>query len=106
MSEALIEIATPSPQRKASPPRFVKTNIPNCVKLEPLDIYYGRCKVNGRLIRLLLETKDQGVAKKKIPHWRIDVRGSAVAKEGLMGSLVEEYQRRLNLRVDGREIRE
>src|ERR1044072_8098537 len=106
MSEALIEIATPSPDKKPSSRRFVKTNITNCVKLEPLGIYYGRCKVNGKLVRLFLETKDAAVAKKKMPHWLIDVRGRVTAKEGFMGSLVEEYERRLNLKVDLREIRE
>ncbi len=68
MSETITEIATSSQDKKASSRRFVKTNIPNCVKLEPLGIYYGRCKVNGRLIRLSLETKDPNFAKKKIPH--------------------------------------
>lgn len=90
---------------KAVSPRFVKTNIPNLVKLEPMDTYYGRCKVNGKTIRQSLETKDFKVAKSKLHKWLIDVRGRIHANEGDMGSLVEEYKRSLQLKVSSQDIR-
>ena len=95
-----------TPSSKPAKPRFVKTNIPNLVKLDPMSTYYGRCKVNGKLIRESLGTKDFTVAKSKVRQWLIDVRGRVNATEGSMGELVEDYVRRLKLQVDGRRIRQ
>ncbi len=86
--------------------RFVKTNIPNLVKLEPIGTYYGRCKVGGKLVRLSLETREFKIAKQKLPDWLQKVRGGLNTKDGLMASLVEAYQRRLKLAVAGKDIRE
>lgn len=95
-----------APTHNPTSPRFVKTNIPNLVKLEPMGTYYGRCKVHGKLVRQSLETKDFKVAKSKLLQWLMDTRGRVNAFEGHMGSLTEEYTRRLKLAVDNREIRE
>jgi hypothetical protein len=88
---------------KAVSPRFVKTNIPNLIKLEPMDTYYGRCKVYGKTIRQSLETKDFKVAKSKFHKWLIDVRGRVHANEGDIGGLIEEYKRGLRLQVASRD---
>jgi hypothetical protein len=90
------------------PPKrhFVKTNQPNLVKLMPLGTYYARCKIGGKTVRQSLKTKVFEVAKRKARKWLIDVRGRVNAFEGNMGSLLEEYKRRLNLSVDSRDIRE
>jgi hypothetical protein len=57
--------------RKANPtsPYFVKTNIPNLIKLEPLGTYYRRCKVRGKLVRKSFKTKVFDVAKAKLKNW-------------------------------------
>ena len=94
------------PTDNPTTPHFVKTNIPNLIKLEPMGSYYGRCKVHGKLVRQSLETKDFKVAKKKILQWLIDTRGRVNAHEGNMGNLAEEYLRRLQLAVDSRDIRD
>src|SRR5690348_11085917 len=55
MSEAVAEIAPSSTDKEPKKSRIVKTNIqpniPNCAKLEPFGVYYGRCRINGRLVR-------------------------------------------------------
>ena len=100
-----MNVANNTPGKKADSPRFVKTNIPNLVKLEPMNTYYGRCKVHGKLVRQSLETKDFKVAKSKLHKWLIDVRGRINAHEGNMGVLIEDYKKRLKLAVDSGDIR-
>jgi len=95
-----------APVTKPSSPRFVKTNIPNLIKLDPMGTYYGRCKVHGKLVRQSLDTKDFKVAKTKVRQWLIDARGRVIAHEGNMGSLIEEYGRRLQLAVDSQDKRD
>jgi len=82
------------PTDNPTTPHFVKTNIPNLIKLEPMGTYYGRCKVHGKLVRQSLETKDFKVAKKKILQWLIDTRGRVNAHEGNMGKLSFEVTKR------------
>jgi hypothetical protein len=57
-------------------------------------------------VRQSLQTKDFKVAKRKLLQWLMDARGRMHAHEGNMGSLIEEYHRRLRLAVDSRDIRE
>jgi hypothetical protein len=102
----IVNATTDTTDIKPARSKFVKTNIPNLVKLVPSETYYGRCKVGGKLVRESLKTTVFAVAKKKLPLWLIGARGRTSSSDVAMGVVIEACKQRLNLAVDSRDIRE
>jgi len=70
---------------------WVKTSYPNLIHYKPSGNYFGRVRVNGKLIRRSLETHVLTVAKLKLSDFLQDHRRLAVNKgESVTGEVVIE----------------
>lgn len=68
-----------------------KTPYPNLIGYKPSGNYFGRVRVNGKLIRRLLETHILTVAKLKLSDFLQDHRRLAINKgESVMGEIIIE----------------
>jgi len=56
--DVIMDAKSDTPEDNLTPPHFVKTNIPNLNKPEPMGTYYGQCKVRGKLVQESVRTKD------------------------------------------------
>ena len=59
---------------------WVKTPYPNLIRYKPSGNYFGRVRVNGKLIRRSLETHVLSVAKLKLSDFLQDHRRLAIDK--------------------------
>src|SRR5437762_12818408 len=68
---------------------WVKTPYPNLIRYKPSGNYFGRVRVNGKLIRRSLETHVLSVAKLKGADFLQDNRRLAISKgEAVKGELI------------------
>ncbi len=56
----------PSPAKRKADAEWVKTPYPNLIRYKSSGNYFGRVRVNGKLIRRSLETHVLTVAKLKL----------------------------------------
>src|SRR5207302_4606829 len=75
--------AVPSPTKRkpAADVDWTKTPYPNLIRYKPSGRYFGRVRVNGKLIRRSLETHVLSVAKLKLSDFRQDYRRLAIYRE-------------------------
>jgi hypothetical protein len=59
-------MTSPSPTKRKADMGLVKTPYPNLIRYKPSGNYFGRVRVNGKLIRRSLETHVLTVAKLKL----------------------------------------
>jgi hypothetical protein len=59
---------------------WLKTPYPNLIRYRPSGTYFGRVRVNGKLIRRSLETHVLSVAKVKLSDFLQDYRRLAINK--------------------------
>jgi hypothetical protein len=102
MSEAVDPADTMEESQKKR--RLVKSAVPNLSILWPSGVYYGVVKINGKPIKKALDTTSFPVAKKRLEVWLKDVRGKPTS-DATLGSLAEEYQRKLQRQVDTGDIK-
>src|SRR5207244_10241575 len=74
--------AVPSPTKRklAADVDWTKTPYPNLIRYKPSGNYFGRVRVNGKLIRRSLETHVLSVAKLKLSDFLQDHRRPAIGK--------------------------
>src|SRR5437667_9576789 len=74
--------ALPSPTKRklAADVDWLKTPYPNLIRYKPSRTYFGRVRVNGKLIRRSLETHELSVAKLKLSDFLQDHRRLAISK--------------------------
>jgi hypothetical protein len=70
----------PSPTKSKADVEWVKTPYPNLIRYKPSGNYFGRVRVNGKLIRRSLEMHVLTVAKLKLSDFLQDHRRLAVNK--------------------------
>ena len=70
----------PSPTKSKADVEWVKTPYPNLIRYKPSGNYFGRVRVNGKLIRRSLDTHVLTVAKLKLSDFLQDHRRLAVNK--------------------------
>jgi hypothetical protein len=70
----------PSPTKSKADVEWAKTPYPNLIRYKPSGNYFGRVRVNGKLIRRSLETHVLTVAKLKLSDFLKDHRRLAVNK--------------------------
>lgn len=61
----------PSPTERKADAEWFKTPYPNFIRYKPSGNYFGRVRVNGKLIRRSLETHVLSVAKLKLSDFKI-----------------------------------
>src|SRR3974390_1967827 len=82
---------TPSPTKHNTHSDWVKTPYPNLIRYKPSGTYFGRVRVNGKLIRRSLETHVLTVAKLKLSDFLQDHRRLAINKgESVKGEVIIE----------------
>src|SRR5205823_13342709 len=76
--------AVPAPTKRKPDADFdwVKTPYPNLIRYKPSGNYFGRVRVNGKLIRHSLKTHVLSVAKLKLSDFLQDHRRLAIADFG------------------------
>ena len=80
----------PSTKRNADS-EWVKTPYPNLIRYKPSGTYFGRVRVNGKLIRRSLETHVLTVAKLKLSDFLQDHRRLAIDKgQSVKGEVIIE----------------
>src|SRR5437667_9476100 len=83
--------ALPSPTKRklAADVDWTKTPYPNLIRYKPTGNYFGRVRVNGKLIRRSLETHVLSVAKLKVSDFLQDNRRLAINKgEPVKGEVI------------------
>jgi integrase len=81
----------PSPTKSKADVEWVKTPYPNLIRYKPSGNYFGRVRVNGKLIRRSLETHVLTVAKLKLSDFLQDHRRLAINKgESVLGEVIIE----------------
>jgi len=60
-----MKTTSPSPTKRKTDSVWTKTPYPNLIRYQPSGTYFGRVRVNGKLIRRSLETHVLTVAKFK-----------------------------------------
>ncbi len=81
----------PSPTKRKADADWVKTPYPNLIRYKPSGNYFGRVRVNGKLIRRSLETHVLTVAKLKLSDFLQDHRRLAVNKgQSVKGEVIIE----------------
>jgi integrase len=81
----------PSPTKGKADVEWVKTPYPNLIRYKPSGNYFGRVRVNGKLIRRSLETHVLTVAKLKLSDFLQDHRRLAINKgESVRGEVIIE----------------
>ena len=71
-----------SKRKPSADSEWVKTPYPNLICYKPSGNYFGRVRVNGKLIRRSLETHVLSVAKLKLSDFLQDHRRLAIADFG------------------------
>src|SRR5205823_6734953 len=87
--------AVPAPTKRKPDADFdwVKTPYPNLIRYKPSGNYFGRVRVNGKLIRRSLKTHVLSVAKLKLSDFLQDNRRLAINKgEPAKGEVIIETQ--------------
>jgi len=85
----------PSPTKRKTGMVWAKTPYPNLIRYKPSGTYFGRVRVNGKLIRRSLETHVLTVAKLKLSDFLQDHRRLAVNKgQSVNGEVIIEMFRR------------
>src|SRR5438309_5201746 len=85
--------AVPAPTKRKPEADFdwVKTPYPNLIRYKPSGNYFGRVRVNGKLIRHSLKTHVLSVAKLKLSDFLQDHRRLAINKgEPVKGEVIIE----------------
>jgi hypothetical protein len=73
---------------------WVKTPYPNLIRYKPSGNYFGRVRVNGKLIRRSLETHVLSVAKLKLSDFLQDNRRLVINKgQSVTGEVIIEMFR-------------
>jgi integrase len=86
-----MKLNTPSPTKRKADVEWVKTPYPNLIRYKPSGNYFGRVRVNGKLIRRSLETHVLTVAKLKLSDFLQDHRRLAINKgESVLGEVIIE----------------
>src|SRR6266542_6214401 len=81
---------TSSAKRKPDA-KWLKTPYPNLIRYQPSRNYFGRVRVNGKLIRRSLETHVLSVAKLKLSDFLQDHRRLAINKgQSVKGEVIIE----------------
>jgi hypothetical protein len=81
----------PSPTKRKADLEWAKTPYPNLIRYKPCGNYFGRVRVNGKLIRRSLETHILTVAKLKLSDFLQDHRSLAINKgESVLGEIIIE----------------
>jgi integrase len=81
----------PSPTKSKADVEWAKTPYPNLIRYKPSGNYFGRVRVNGKLIRRSLETHVLTVAKLKLSDFLQDHRRLAINKgESVLGEVIIE----------------
>ncbi|HZI34024.1 MAG TPA: integrase [Candidatus Binatia bacterium] len=81
----------PSQTKRKANVEWVKTPYPNLIRYKPSGTYFGRLRVNGKLIRRSLETHVLTVAKLKLSDFLQDHRRLAINKgESVSGEVIIE----------------
>jgi hypothetical protein len=62
-----LKTTSPSPTKRKTNVAWIKRPYPNLIRYQPSGTYFGRVRVNGKLIRRSLETHVLTVAKLKHP---------------------------------------
>ena len=74
---------------------WLKTPYPNLIRYKPSGTYFGRVRVNGKLIRRSLETHVLSVAKVKLSDFLQDYRRLAINKgQSVKGEVIIEIFRK------------
>src|SRR5580658_5177622 len=74
---------------------WLKTPYPNLIRYKPSGTYFGRVRVNGKLIRRSLETHVLSVAKVKLSDFLQDYRRLAINKgQSVKGEAIIELFRK------------
>ena len=74
---------------------WLKTPYPNLIRYKPSGTYFGRVRVNGKLIRRSLETHVLSVAKVKLSDFLQDYRRLAINKgQSVKGEVIIELFRK------------
>jgi hypothetical protein len=73
-------IRTPAQRKPKSDPDRLKTPYPNLIRYKSIGNYFGRVRVNGKLIRHPLKTRVRSVAKLKLSDFLQDHRRLAINK--------------------------
>jgi hypothetical protein len=85
----------PSPTKRKADVEWAKTLYPNLIRYKPSGNYFGRVRVNGKLIRRSLETHVLTVAKLKLSDFLQDHRRLAVNKgQSVNGEVIIEMFRK------------
>ncbi len=85
--------AVPAPTKRKRPADsdWIKTPYPNLIRYKPSGNYFGRVRVNGKLIRRSLETHVLSVAKLKLSDFLQDHRRLAINKgQSVKGEVIIE----------------
>src|SRR2546425_13086154 len=85
--------AVPAPTKRKPDADFewVKTPYPNLIRYKPSGNYFGRVRVNGKLIRRSFETHVLSVAKLKLSDFLQDHRRLAINKgQSVKGEVIIE----------------
>jgi integrase len=81
----------PSPTKSKADVEWAKTPYPNLIRYKPSGNYFGRVRVNGKLIRRSLETHVLTVAKLKLSDFLQDHRRLAVNRgQSVNGEVIIE----------------
>ena len=90
-----MKTTSPSPTERKTDVAWVKTPYPNLIRYKPSGTYFGRVRVNGKLIRRSLETHVLTVAKLKLSDFLQDHRRLAVNKgQSVNGEVIIELFRK------------
>src|ERR1019366_4857955 len=88
---SVMKTTLPSPTKSKADVEWVKTPYPNLIRYKPSGNYFGRVRVNGKLIRRSLETHVLNVAKLKLSDFLQDNRRLAINKgQSVTGEVIIE----------------
>ena len=91
----VMKTSIPSPTKRKADSEWAKTPYPNLIRYKPSGTYFGRVRVNGKLIRRSLETHVLTVAKLKLSDFLQDHRRLAVNKgQSVNGEVIIEMLRK------------
>ena len=86
-----MKTSIPSSIKRKPDAEWVKTPYPNLIRYKPSGTYFGRVRVNGKLIRRSLETHVLTVAKLKLSDFLQDHRRLAINKgQSVNGEVIIE----------------
>ncbi|MGH7977582.1 MAG: hypothetical protein ACREC8_13100, partial [Limisphaerales bacterium] len=90
-----MKLTSPQQTKRKSNVAWVKTPYPNLIRYKPSGTYFGRVRVNGKLIRRSLETHVLTVARLKLSDFLQDHRRLAVNKgQSVKGEVIIEMFRK------------